>query len=163
MANKHQNKNKQAERPVNTEPQDSRLAYLHSIGLTDKTAEDLAPPPIEKFGTTTSNDFELIGSDMHPEFEYYRAVDDQSIRKAEERGYFKLPSGTDVKYRGCHTPNETMMARTVETGEAYRNAEYTKREALRSGKTSGSSPMGGGAVYNETTEHSRVTVPIQER
>ena len=158
MANKHQNKNKQT-----AGLSDPRLAYLHSIGLTDKTAADLAPPSIDKFATTASDDFELIGKDVHKDFEYYRAVDDQSVRKAEQRGYFKLPSGADVRYRGCHTPNEIMMARTIEQGNAYRAQEHAQRQALRSGNRNASQPMGGGAVYNEQTVHSHVQVNTQER
>ena len=160
MGAKHNNKSKQQQL---TPAKDPRLEYLHSIGLTDKTAADLQPQNLDDFATTTANDFELIGTDVCDGFEYYRAVDDQSVKGAELKGYFALPKGTDVRYRGCHTDNEIMMVRTVEAGDAYRQAEHAKRAALRSGIKTGTKPMGGGAVYNESTEHSSVSVKTMER
>lgn len=158
MAQKHQ-KGKGA--PPAT-PSDSRLAYLHRIGLTDKTLDDLEAPSLDNFGTRTADDFELMGRDVHEDFEYYRGVGDLSIRKAEEIGYFKLPKGTDVRFKGCHTEDEVMLARPKTVGAAYRKKEHARREALRSGTTSGTTPMGG-AVFNETTERSKLPVNIQER
>ena len=159
MGQKHQKGNSPKTTPTPTDP---RLAYLHRIGLTDKTAADLEAPSLENFGTRTSDDFELMGKDVHGDFEYYRGVGDLSIRKAEEMGYFKLPKGTDVRFKGCHTDEEVMLARPKTVGDAYRKAEPARREAHRSGITSGSTPMGG-AVFNETTERSTLPVSIQER
>lgn len=144
------------------DPTARRLAYLHKIGLNDMTAEDLEAPDLDDFGTRTSDDFELTGKDVHGDFEYYRSTNDLSLRKAEEIGYFRLPKGTDAKFKGCHTEDEVMMARLKTTGAAYRKAEHTRREALRSGTTTGQTPMGG-AVFNETTERSTLPVHIQER
>jgi hypothetical protein len=105
----------------------------------------------------------MIGDDVHPGFEYYRAVSDRSATHAEALGYFRLPSDVDARFKGCHTEGEIMMARTREVGDAYRKAEHARRLALRSGKTSGSTPMGGGAVFQETTDHSHVSVNTKER
>ena len=158
MATKSKNKSKAEDSGLF----DNRLAYLHRIGLTDMTAADLEAPSLEHFGTRTSDDFELTGRDVHGDFEYYRSVDDLSLRKAEEIGYFRLPKGTDVKFKGCHTENEIMLARPKDVGAAYKKAEYARRQALRSGTTTGETPMGG-AVFNETTERSTVQVAIRER
>ena len=152
-------KNKQVEKQTDS---CSELEYLHKIGLTDMTAEDLRAPKIENFGTRTSDDFELLGADVHPKFEYYRATGDLSIRKAEEIGYIQLPSQTDVRFKGCHTKDEVMMARLKTVGDAHRKQEHARRQALKSGTTTGQTPMGG-AVFNEKTERSQMSVPIQER
>lgn len=159
MANKHQNKNKADQGTLAT---DRRLVYLHKIGLTDMTAEDLEAPKLEDFGTRTSDDFELMGNDVHGDFEYYRSTDGLSMRKAEEIGYFRLPKGTDVRFKGCHTEDEVMLARPKTIGDVYRKSEYARREAHRSGTTTERTPVGG-AVFNETTERSTLPVHIQER
>ena len=158
MSSKHINKNKQA-----ATADDLRLAYMHKIGLTGKTSADLQAPDVSEFATRGQNDFEVIGDAIPPGFEFYRAVDEMSIQKAAEMGYTQIPSGSGIRFRGCHTENEVMMIRTVEAGDAYRRSEHSRREALRSGVKRNSKSLEGGAVYNETTDRTPLSVQTMER
>ena len=75
------NKRQDALEPM--EPKKSnKLEYLHSVGLTDLDESALRAPELSKFGTNADDDFMLIGKDVHPEFEYWRATSGTDIERA---------------------------------------------------------------------------------
>ena len=145
MSGVSEHKTQKSKRPV-----DPRVEYLRSLGMKDVTAESLRAPEIGKFAHEMANDFEWTGR-LHPGFEYYRATDDRSIREAEARGYFRLPSDSGVRMMGCHTKDEIIMARTTDTAEAYRTAQRERVSRESAGTFDHQTPLGEGIYSNERT------------
>ena len=141
-------------------PTDPRVAYLHSIGLTDTTAADLVAPEIGALQHRADRPFEWVGK-VHDEFEYYRAVDDNSITAAEGRGYFRLPAECGVRMRGCHTDKEIIMARTKEVAEVHRLADLQRIEAERSGSFQQATPLSNGIAINEQVTRQPIAAPVE--
>ena len=132
---------------------DPRIEYLRSIGLEDATPQDLVAPSVSEIAHRSADPFEWVGN-VHPDFEYYRATDDNSVRDAERRGYRELPSDCGVRMRECHTRDERIMVRTVEQGRAYDAANAQRIARIRSGQQSKATPMGGGVELTETVTRS---------
>ena len=133
----------------NHKKQDSpNVAYLKAMGLTNVTEETLRAPEIGKFGHKMSNDWEWSGN-INPNFEYYRATDDRSVKDAESLGFIRLPSDCGIRMLGVHTKDEIIMARTTEAGEAYRAAQRQRVQSEATGTLDHQTPLGGGIYSNE--------------
>jgi hypothetical protein len=120
---------------------DSRLDYLHKIGLKDATAADLELPNVRKLVHTSHNPGEFIGNDVHPGFDYYRATSQRDVDSCKQVGYLALPSSADVRMRAGSTDKETIMARPKEVTAAHRLADHERREAKRSGHFQHATPL----------------------
>lgn len=146
--------NKQAE------PVDERVAYLRSIGMTDAKAADLVAPDVGSLSHRSADPFKWVGN-VHGDFEYYRAVDDNSEYSAKGLGFFRLPKDAGVRMQGLHTENEIIMARTREVGDAHRAAERRKVEEGKAGKFQKQTPLAHGININESVARSQIAAPVE--
>ena len=129
----------------------SKLAYLKRLNI-DASAEELNATIVEKFDHVTDKPQEVIGNDVHKGFDYYRAKTKQSIDHCKDRGYFQLPQGVDIRMRGARTDDEVWLARSKEVSAAFNKSEHERRQAMRRGTFTKSTPLRGssGANVSET-------------
>tara|TARA_R100001594_G_C3924756_1_gene236636 strand:- start:197 stop:661 length:465 start_codon:yes stop_codon:yes gene_type:complete len=144
-----------------SKPIDENLEYLKRIGMTEAKAADLMAPDVGALQHQAANPFKWVGN-IHPNFEYYRATDDNSIHSAKGEGYFQLPKGAGVRMQGCSTENEVIMARTKEVGDAHRAAERRRVEEEKTGRFSKQTPLSHGININESVARTQIEAPVGE-
>lgn len=132
----------------------SKLDYLSKLGI-DAKPDDLSGTLVDRFDHSTDRPQEVIGNDVHPGFDYYRAKSKQSIDHCIDRGYIQLPKDADIRMRGGRTEDEVWLARSKEVSAAFNKSEHERRQAMRRGTFQKSTPLrGSDANVSETITRS---------